>query len=66
MVQGISETAVRSRWAVLFITLIVAAVGVWNIIRLPIDAVPDITNKQVQINTVAPQFGPLDIERLVT
>jgi heavy metal efflux system protein len=66
MVQGISETAVRSRWAVLIVTLIVAAVGVWNIIRLPIDAVPDITNKQVQINTVAPQFGPLDIERLVT
>jgi len=66
MIRGISETAVRSRWAAIILTLAVAAIGVWNIVRVPIDAVPDITNKQVQINTVAPQFGPLDIERLVT
>ena len=66
MIRSISETAVRARWAAVFVTLAVAAIGVWNIVRLPIDAVPDITNKQVQINTVAPEFGPLDIERLVT
>ena len=66
MIRSISETAVRARWAAVFVTLVVAAIGVWNIVRLPIDAVPDITNKQVQINTVAPEFGPLDIERLVT
>ena len=66
MITRISDSAVKARWAALFITLIIAAIGVWNIVRLPIDAVPDITNKQVQINTVAPQFGPLDIERLVT
>ena len=66
MIRSISETAVRARWAAVFVTLVIAAIGVWNIVRLPIDAVPDITNKQVQINTVAPEFGPLDIERLVT
>ena len=66
MFTRIIETAVKARWAVLALSLLVAGIGVWNIIRLPIDAVPDITNKQVQINTIAPEFGPLDVERLVT
>jgi len=66
MFTRIIDTAVKARWAALALSLLVAGIGVWNIIRLPIDAVPDITNKQVQINTVAPEFGPLDIERLVT
>lgn len=66
MISRLLELAVKARWAVIVMTLVVAAVGVFNIVRLPIDAVPDITNKQVQINTVAPEFGPLDIERLVT
>ena len=50
----------------LLATLIVAAFGAAQLLKLPIDAVPDITNKQVQINTVAPALGPLDMERLVT
>lgn len=66
MISRLLEFAVKARWAVIAITLVVAAIGVFNIIRLPIDAVPDITNRQVQINTVAPAFGPLDVERLVT
>jgi cobalt-zinc-cadmium resistance protein CzcA len=66
MISRLLELAVKARWAVIAITLVVAAIGVLNIVRLPIDAVPDITNRQVQINTVAPSFGPLDVERLVT
>jgi cobalt-zinc-cadmium resistance protein CzcA len=66
MFSRIFDVAVKARWAILAMTLLVGAVGVYNIMRLPIDAVPDITNKQVQINTVAPEFGPLDVERLVT
>lgn len=66
MISRLLELSVRARWAVVIVTLIIAAIGVFNIVRLPIDAVPDITNKQVQINTVAPSFGPLDVERLVT
>jgi cobalt-zinc-cadmium resistance protein CzcA len=66
MISRLLELAVKARWAVVAITLLVAAIGIFNIVRLPIDAVPDITNKQVQINTVAPEFGPLDVERLVT
>jgi cobalt-zinc-cadmium resistance protein CzcA len=66
MVSRLLELAVKARWAVIAITLVVAIVGIFNIVRLPIDAVPDITNRQVQINSVAPAFGPLDVERLVT
>ena len=66
MISRLLELAVRARWTTVVLTLIVAAIGVYNIVRLPIDAVPDITNKQVQINTLAPEFGPLDVERLVT
>ncbi|PWG01987.1 efflux RND transporter permease subunit [Sphingosinicella humi] len=66
MIDRILDTAVRFRWAVVAVTLIVAAYGAFQLFRLPIDAVPDITNKQVQVNTAAPAFGPLDMERLVT
>jgi len=66
MITRLLELAVKARWAVVIVTLVVAVIGVLNIVRLPIDAVPDITNRQVQINAVAPSFGPLDVERLVT
>jgi cobalt-zinc-cadmium resistance protein CzcA len=66
MISRLLELSVKARWAAIALTLIIAGFGVFNIVRLPIDAVPDITNRQVQINTVAPSFGPLDVERLVT
>ena len=66
MFNRLLEVSVKARWAILALTALVAAWGVWNLMRLPIDAVPDITNRQVQINSSAPQFGPLDVERLVT
>lgn len=66
MIARLIEISVKFRGAVVALTLLVAGIGVWNILRLPIDAVPDITNRQVQINTSAPEFAPLDIERLVT
>jgi cobalt-zinc-cadmium resistance protein CzcA len=66
MIDRLLDAAIRFRWAVLFITLAVAIYGAFQLFRLPIDAVPDITNKQVQVNVSAPQFGPLDMERLVT
>ena len=66
MITRILDAAIRFRWAVVIVTLIVSAYGVTQLLKLPIDAVPDITNKQVQINTVAPDLGPLDMERLVT
>ena len=66
MIDRLLDTAIRFRWAVVAITMIVALYGVFQLLKVPIDAVPDVTNKQVQINTAAPAFNPLDIERLVT
>ncbi len=58
--------AIRFRWAVLTTVLILCAIGVWSFQRLPIDATPDITNVQVQINSEAPGFSPLEAEQRVT
>src|SRR3954467_13600954 len=66
MLERVLEFSIRNRWLVVLFTLGVAAVGVYSLQRLPIDAVPDITNNQVQINTVAPALSPLEIEKQVT
>ena len=58
--------AIEQRWLVLLAVLAMAALGVYNYQRLPIDAVPDITNVQVQINTGAPGYSPLETEQRVT
>lgn len=66
MIDAILKFAVERRWLVLFLVLAVAALGVWNYQRLPIDAVPDITNVQVQVNTEAPGYSPLEAEQRIT
>ena len=58
--------AIAHRWLVLSLTLASACVGVWSFTRLPIDATPDITNVQVQVNTEAPGYSPLESEQRVT
>ncbi|MBV5269791.1 MAG: efflux RND transporter permease subunit, partial [Afipia sp.] len=57
MIDGILSFSVRQRWLVMIGVLLMAGLGVWNFMRLPIDAVPDITNVQVQINTNAPGYS---------
>ncbi len=66
MIDAILAFAIRQRWLVLIACLGFAAFGAWNFTRLPIDAVPDITNVQVQINTSAPGFSPLEAEQRIT
>ncbi|WP_163589822.1 efflux RND transporter permease subunit, partial [Klebsiella pneumoniae] len=66
MIVNLIALAVRARWAVLFIILGIAGIGVWQLTKLPIDAVPDITNNQVQINSLAPALSPVDVEKQVT
>ena len=66
MLARLIDVAVRNRYLVLFITAAIAAFGLFQLTRLPIDAVPDITNKQVQINSVAPALSPVNMEKLVT
>ena len=58
--------ALRNRAVVLLATLLFVAIGIRAAITLPVDAVPDITNIQVQVLTSAPALGPVDIERAVT
>jgi cobalt-zinc-cadmium resistance protein CzcA len=65
-IGAILDLAVRFRWAVIALTAILAIWGAANLLRLPIDAVPDITNTQVQINTVAPALSPEQVETQVT
>lgn len=66
MFKSVIESAVRFRWGVVFLAALLAGIGLVQLGRLPIDAVPDITNRQVQINTVAPALAPGQIERQVT
>jgi heavy metal efflux system protein len=66
MIERILAWSVRSRWLVLLLTLAAAVSGAWSLTRLPIDAVPDITNVQVQVNAFAPALSPLEIEKQVT
>lgn len=58
--------AVHRRWLVVGITLMIAALGFYHTSKLPIDAVPDITNIQVQINTQADGYSPLEAEQRIT
>ncbi len=66
MIDAILKFSIARRWLVIFLVLIVAGIGFWNYQRLPIDAVPDITNVQVQINTQAPGYSPLEVEQRIT
>ena len=65
MIDRIVAWAVDKRWLVLLLTLIAAMVGATALWRLPIDAVPDITNNQVQVNVLAPALSPELIEKQV-
>ncbi len=66
MIDALLRFSIARRGLVLFLVLVAAAAGVWNYQRLPIDAVPDITNVQVQINTEAPGYSPLEVEQRIT
>lgn len=65
MIAPIVNWAVHKRWLVLLLTAIAAAIGAAALYRLPIDAVPDITNNQVQINVRAPALSPELVEKQV-
>lgn len=66
MLDNIIRLSIRNRWIVLAFVLALAGLGVWNFNRLLIDATPDITNVQVQINSEAPGFSPLESEQRIT
>ena len=66
MIDGLLSFAIRQRWLVMIAILAMAGLGAWNFQELPIDAVPDITNVQVQIYSRAAGFSPLEMEQRVT
>ena len=66
MLDKIIGFSLHQRWFVLGAALLLCTLGIYNYHRLPIDAVPDITNVQVQINTEAPGYSPLEAEQRIT
>src|SRR6187431_2848448 len=66
MLHLLLDLVMRQRAAVILATLVLVGVGTWAAVHLPIDAVPDITNPQVQINTAVPALAPEEVEKLVS
>jgi cobalt-zinc-cadmium resistance protein CzcA len=66
MIARLLSLSVRAHWWIVLLTAFVAAYGAYELTRLPLDALPDITNKQVMINYAAPALGPEDVEKRIT
>jgi len=66
MIEQIVDFSLRFRFLVITLTLLLIGAGVYVMLRLPVDAVPDVTNIQVQINTEAPGMGAVEVEKLIT
>lgn len=66
MLEKIIRFSIQQKWFVFLGTLLLVGVGLYSLKYLPIDAVPDITNVQVQINTSAPGYSPFEVEQLIT
>src|SRR6185436_13953430 len=66
MLERILKFSINHSFLVVMLALAVAGVGVYSLGQLPIDAVPDITNNQIQINTLFPALSPVEIEKQVT
>src|SRR5947209_18424469 len=66
MMERILVWSVRRRWLVVLMTVAALIWGAVSLTKLPIDAVPDVTNVQVQINAMAPALSPIEIEKQVT
>src|SRR6266446_3419698 len=66
MLERLIRFAIEHRMLIVLLTLAAAGLGLYTLLRLPIDAVPDITNKQVQINTLVAALSPVEVEKQVT
>lgn len=66
MLSQLIHFSIRNKLIIGLFVMGLVVLGIYNVTRLPIDAVPDITNNQVQVITVAPSLGAPDIERLIT
>ncbi len=66
MIERIVSFSIQWRVLIVLLAIALAGFGLYSAVNLPIDAVPDVTTNQVQINAVAPAFTPLEMERYVT
>ena len=66
MFKAIVRFSIRKKLFVALTTLFLLIGGIWSMLTLPVDAVPDITNNQVQIVTVSPTLAPQEVEQLIT
>ncbi|UCE61956.1 MAG: efflux RND transporter permease subunit, partial [Phycisphaerales bacterium] len=66
MLNAVITWSLRYRFLVIALTLLLVITGAHSAVRLPVDAFPDTTPVQVQINTVAPALTPLEIEQQIT
>ena len=66
MMSAILRISIERRGLMMGLAMLIIGTGIWRYQLLPIDAVPDITNVQVQINTVAPGYSPLETEQRIT
>ena len=65
MLNTVIKLSIQHRWLVLLLSLVVGGLGFFSLLRLPIDAVPDISNKIVQITTVYPALSPAEVAATV-
>lgn len=66
LLERLVRGAIAQRWLMMGLTLALVLIGTWSFSTLPIDATPDITNVQVQVNTAAPGYSPLESEQRIT
>jgi cobalt-zinc-cadmium resistance protein CzcA len=66
MLNAVIDFSLKNRFVVLFLSALLIVIGVRSALRLPLDAFPDTTPVQVQINTIAPELSPEEVERLIT
>ena len=66
MINRIIDFSIRNKLVIGLLTLALIGAGLWSVTQVPIDAVPDITNNQVQVITQAPNLGTEEIEQFVT
>ena len=66
MFKAMVRFSIRKKLFVALTTFFLLLGGIWAMLTLPVDAVPDITNNQVQIVTVSPTLAPQEVEQLIT
>ena len=66
MVNHIIEWSLNNRFIVILLAIVLLGVGVVSALALPLDAVPDLTNVQVQVLTTSPALGPVEVEQFIT